>query len=146
MARPTLAPESWSFSSAPITNSVVAVGVGEIAIHVGDRVAVVRHGRCAGTDLWRRVPGSEQTLEAVIAARLGRQAVGRRARRRRGLAELDGLGVGAYGVALGAVHRDTDVVRDLRVLEGVPGVGVGLGDLRRVRAEDRGQVARDVLQ
>ena len=58
----------------------VAVEVDEVAVRVGDLVAVVRHGsgrRRSRGDVLR----AEERLVAVVAARLGRQQVRRPARR-----------------------------------------------------------------
>ncbi len=108
---------------------LVAVQVNEVARRVGHLEAVVDQVRRAGAQLRRDVPVAEEGLEAVVAARLVRQHVGRGRARRRGLAELDALGVAAERVALGAVHGHADVVGGLGVLE-VVGVAVELADLR----------------
>ena len=101
--------------------------------------------RRARAELRRDVPVAEQRLEPVVPARLVRQQVGHRGRRRVGLPELHALGVGAERVALGAVHADADVVRDLGVLERVR-VGVQLLVFRRPGPEHLGDVDRGVLQ
>ena len=89
-------------------------------------VAVAGEVRRARAELRCDVLVAEQRLEAVVAARLVRQQVGRGRRLAgRGLAELDRGGVRAERAALGAVHRDADVVGGLLVLEGV-GVAVEL--------------------
>ena len=96
-------------------------------------------------ELRRHVPVAEQRLEPAVPARLVRQQVGHRGRRRVRLPELHALGVGAERVALGAVHADADVVRDLGVLERIR-VGVELLVFGRPWAEYLGDVDRGVLQ
>src|SRR5262249_56563694 len=59
-----------------------AVQVDEVAVRVGDPVTVTEEVHRAPAELRPDVPGAEQRLEPVIAARLGRQAVAARSRRR----------------------------------------------------------------
>ena len=125
---------------------LVAVLVDQVPGRVGDLDAVgvglvVR----ARAELRRDVPVAVQRLEAAVPARLVRQHVGRRGRRWAGLVAPVPLGGGAEGIALGAVHGDAVVVRDLSVLEGVR-VRVELRDLGRVGAEYLGEVDAVVLQ
>ena len=124
---------------------LVAVLVDQVPGRVGDLDAVAGQVRGARAQLRRDVPVAHQRLEPAVTARLLRQRVGHRGRRRVGLAELHALGGGAERAALGAVHADADVVCGLRVLEPV-GVGVQLLVFRRSGAEYLGDVDSGVLQ
>ena len=109
---------------------LVAVQVDEVARGVGDLVAVPGQVGRARAELRGDVAVAEERLVAGVAARLGRQQIGDRGRRRRGLAVLDSLGAsGRTASALRAVHRDPDVVSGLGVLERVRigGELLGLG-------------------
>jgi len=98
---------------------LAAVQVDQVAVRVGDRIAVAGEALGARAELRRDVLVPEQGLEPAVTARLIRQHVCHRGGRRRGLPVLHRLGGGAEGVALRAVHRDADVIGGLRVLERV---------------------------
>ncbi len=123
----------------------VPVLIDQVARGVGHLVAVPGHAGRARPELRRDVPVTEQALVAGVAARLAGQAVSHRGRARRGLPELDAPRRRAERACLGTVHRDADIVRGLRVFEGV-GIGGELLHLRRIGAEHLGDVHRSVLQ
>ena len=124
---------------------LVPVQVDQVSGGVGHLVPVAGDIGRARAQLRGDVAVPVQGLVTGVTTRLVRQHVGGRGMGRAGLPVLHPRRIGAQGVALGAVHRDTYVICGLGVFEGI-GIGGELLGFRGIAPEHLRDVDRGVLQ